>query len=154
MNILLFSTDRIALDATACRVIALNPRIVPTAIRGEKAGAGAYHSENIESFIDTNFIVNRTPVMSQTSSRFKTFLKNRITPKPAIDKDKCTLCGTCVNMCPVNPKAVDYWVKGNQSGPPEYDYNRCIRCFCCQETCPEEAISIDNLLLAKIASHI
>jgi uncharacterized protein (DUF362 family)/Pyruvate/2-oxoacid:ferredoxin oxidoreductase delta subunit len=148
MNVLLFSTDPVALDAVACRIIDLNPEIVPTAKAGEKAGLGTYHAENIEivgeplvSFIDKTFEVIRTAPPSYTSGRIRTFIKNRITRRPVIDKIKCTQCGTCVRLCPVEPKAVD-WVEGDKSKPPKHNYDRCIRCYCCQETCPEGAISI------------
>ena len=158
--VLLLSTDPIALDATACRIINLNPEIVPTSKLGEKAGLGTYHAENIEvegesieSFIDINFKVNRMPLMSSSGSRFRTFIKNRITQKPVIDKTKCTCCGVCVKMCPVAPKAVD-WIKGNQSRPPKHDYDLCIRCYCCQETCPEGAIFLDSPLLEIILQHL
>ena len=160
LNVLLLSSDPIALDATACRIINLDPEIVPTFRPGEKAGLGTYHIENIElvgesieSFIDTSFKVNRTPPMPDSSGRSRTFIKNRITQKPVIDKKKCTFCGTCVKMCPVEPKAVD-WYKGDQSKPPKHDYNRCIRCYCCQEVCPEGAIFIDIPLLGRLFPRI
>jgi len=160
LNVLLLSSDPIALDATACRIIGLDAEIVPTSRPGEKAGLGTYHSENIElmgeaieSFFDPSFEVNRAPIVPGSGGRFKTFMKNRITQRPVIDKTKCTSCGTCVRMCPVEPKAVD-WYRGDKSKPPRHDYSRCIRCYCCQEICPEGAIFIDSPLLARVLSSI
>jgi uncharacterized protein (DUF362 family)/Pyruvate/2-oxoacid:ferredoxin oxidoreductase delta subunit len=160
LNVLLLSSDPIALDATACRIAYIDPEIVPTSKPGEKAGLGTYHVENIEligealeSFIDTSFEINRTPPMSGSGGRFRVFLKNRITQRPVIDKAKCTCCGTCITLCPVQPKAVD-WHKGDESRPPRYNYNRCIRCYCCQETCPEGAIYLSSPLLGRIYSRI
>jgi Pyruvate/2-oxoacid:ferredoxin oxidoreductase delta subunit len=156
MNVLLLSTDPVALDATACRIIDLNPEMVPTSLAGEKAGFGTYHAENIEivgeplaSFIDKSFVVNRTVPPSSTPGRVRNFIKNKITPRPVIDKVKCTQCGTCVRMCPVEPKAVD-WVKGDKSKPPKHNYDRCIRCYCCQETCPEGAILVATPWLGRL----
>ncbi|MFC2071025.1 DUF362 domain-containing protein, partial [Chloroflexota bacterium] len=64
LNVLLLSSDPVALDATACRIIDLDPEFVPTSIPGEKAGLGTYHAENIElvgesieSFLDKSFEV-------------------------------------------------------------------------------------------------
>ena len=160
LNVLLLSSDPIALDATACRIAYLEPEIVPTSKPGEKAGLGTYHTENIElmgealeSFVDTSFEINRTPPMPGSGGRFRVFLKNRITQRPVIDKAKCTCCGTCITMCSVQPKAVD-WHKGNESRPPRFDYDLCIRCYCCQETCPEGAIYLSSPLLARIYSGI
>ena len=156
LSVLLFSSDPIAIDSVACKIINLDPESVPTSKPGEQANLGVYHyesievvGENIESFIDENFEVIRTPPVPSSSGRMKTFIKNRISPRPAIDTAKCTICGTCVEMCPVDPKAVD-WHKGDKSKSPTYKYGRCIRCYCCQESCPEGAIAVGNPLLGRI----
>jgi ferredoxin len=156
LNVLLFSTDPIALDATACRIINLDPEVVPTSKLGEKAGLGTYHGENIElvgdsleSFVCPDFDVIRTPPDHCTSGRVKTFIKNRLCERPVIDGVKCTNCGTCVKMCPVDPKAVD-WRNGDKSQPPTHDYDRCIRCYCCQEACPEGAITAQTTVLGRL----
>jgi len=156
MSVLLFSSDPIAIDATACRIIDLDPEVVPTSRPGEKSGLGTYHSENIEivgedieSFLDPSFEVIRTAPTPCTRSRARTFVKNRVCERPAIDKAKCTVCGICVRMCPVEPKAVD-WHAGNRSKPPTHKYDRCIRCFCCQENCPEGAIFVESPLLGRV----
>lgn len=160
MNVLLFSTDPVALDAVACRIINLKPEFVPTALAGEKAGLGTYDKEDIEvvgevleSFIVNDFNVVRRPPLSVSSNGLVRFFKNQICEKPVIDRQKCTACGTCVKMCPVQPRAVD-WHSGDNNKPPSYRYDRCIRCFCCQEICPEGAISIVKPLLAKIMSGV
>jgi Pyruvate/2-oxoacid:ferredoxin oxidoreductase delta subunit len=160
LKILLLSSDPIAIDATACRIIDLDPEIVPTSKPGEKGGLGTYHIENIqligeslESFFDPSFEVNRKPLMHSSGGRFKTFIKNRITQRPFIDTTKCTICGICVTMCPVEPKAVD-WHRGDKSKPPKYNYGLCIRCYCCQETCPDGAILMDSPLLGRFFPRI
>jgi uncharacterized protein (DUF362 family)/Pyruvate/2-oxoacid:ferredoxin oxidoreductase delta subunit len=160
LSVLLLSSDPVAMDATACRIINLSPEVVLTNIAGEKAGLGTYHAENIEligedieSLFAPGFEVNRTAPMPASGGRLRTFIKNRITQRPVIDRAKCTSCGICIDMCPVEPKAVD-WHKGDKSRPPKYDYDRCIRCYCCQETCPEAAIFIDTPLLAKLFPRI
>ena len=78
LNVLLFSRDPVALDATACRIINLDPEVVPTSKLGEKAGLGIYHSENIElvgdgieSFVCRDFDVIRTPPDHCSRSRVK-----------------------------------------------------------------------------------
>jgi len=156
LNVLLFSSDPIALDATACRIINLDPEVVPTARLGEEAGLGTYHSDNIEmvgdsieSLVDSDFDVIRTPPDHCSRGRLRIFVKNRLCERPAIDKAKCTSCGQCVEMCPVEPKAVD-WHAGNNSKPPAHHYDLCIRCYCCQESCPEGAISVQAPLLGRV----
>jgi len=159
LGAVLLSSDPIALDAIACKIINLDPKMVPTSEPGERAGLGTYHyesiqviGENIETFIDRDFEVIREPPVSAPSGRVRTFIKNRISPKPIIDKIICTNCGICVGHCPVSPKAVN-WHTGNESIPPAFKYERCIRCFCCQELCPEGAVSIEETLLGKVIFH-
>ncbi len=61
------------------------------------------------------------------------------TAKPllSIDSNKCTLCYSCIRICPV--KAI--MVKHNKSYA-EIDQNRCIGCGNCLDVCPEGAISL------------
>jgi len=156
LGILLFSSDPVALDAIACKIIDLNPKFVPTSEPGEKAKLGTYHYENIEVvgenpelLIDKKFDVVRKPPVTVPSGRMTTFIKNLICPKPTITETICTKCGTCVQLCPVTPKAVN-WHTGDKSRPPTFKYDRCIRCYCCQELCPEGAVSIKETPLGRI----
>ncbi len=156
LGVLLLSTDPVALDAIACRIIDLNPEFVPTSAPGEKSGLGTYHRENIElagdrldSFAAGDFNVVRRPPASVKTGIIRTFLKNQLCPKPVMEEALCTNCGTCVKVCSVDPKAID-WHSGDKTGHPTFNHNRCIRCFCCQEMCPEGAITISDARLGKI----
>lgn len=156
LGILLISNDPIALDATACRLIDLNPEFVPTMKPGEKAGLGTYHMENIEilgvdieQYICRDFKAVRKPPDRLKGGWKGKFIKQYTSPRPVIETGKCTRCGTCVRHCPVGPKAID-WPDGDKSHSPVYDYQRCIRCFCCQELCPEGAITVETPLLGRL----
>lgn len=156
MNVLLFSSDPIALDATMCRMMHLDPALVMTNKAGMEMGAGTYLEEEItllgdplEGFIAKDFNVNREPENQSGKKGQPRIIKNAITPRPYILAERCVKCGICVNMCPVTPKAVN-WHDGNKSNPPSYEYDRCIRCYCCQEVCPESAIQIKVPFLRRI----
>ena len=156
LSALLFSTDPIAMDSIACKMINLDPEFVPTSKPGEESGLGTYHYENIEvvgesiaPFITRDFRVTRQPVVSSTGGRFGAFVRKTATPRPVIDTDKCNQCGTCIKMCPVGPTALG-WMLHEAGKRPKYNYDRCIRCYCCQEICPEGAITIENPLLGKL----
>ncbi len=157
LNVLLFSTDPVALDATMCRIIDLDPEYVPTMKPGKEWGLGTYLPEEIEligdpleSFVNKNFQILRSPVKPVASpSGVVTTFKNLISPRPVIEADRCLQCGVCINVCPVNPKAVD-WHDRDKSRPPTHKYERCIRCFCCQELCPERAIEVKIPLMGKL----
>ena len=156
MDVLLLSADPIALDATMCRLMHLDPALVLTNRAGEEMGAGTYLAENIrllgdpiETFIAKDYVVNRKQEQETPKKAQPAFLKNAITPRPYIMAERCVRCGICVKMCPVTPKAVN-WHDGNKNNPPSYQYERCIRCYCCQELCPERAIQIKVPLLRRM----
>jgi len=156
MKVLLFSADPIALDATVCRMIDINPEFVATIKLGMQAKAGTWKNEEIEligdpfeSFVDKEFDVKREPVQPYSRGKGSNLIRNAIVPKPYILAEKCTQCGTCVKACPVNPKAVD-WHDGNKKLPPSYVYERCIRCYCCQELCPEGAVELKVPFIRKL----
>jgi uncharacterized protein (DUF362 family)/formate hydrogenlyase subunit 6/NADH:ubiquinone oxidoreductase subunit I len=160
MNILLFSSDPVALDATACRLINLNPVNVPTTVSGSESGAGTYREAEIEiagdeitRFICPDFMVDRRPVKTLKNNKAIKFINNRLVPKPVILAAKCTQCGTCVQSCPVEGKAVN-WPDGDHARVPVYDYDKCIRCYCCQELCPESAIVLKDPLIRKVAKMV
>jgi Pyruvate/2-oxoacid:ferredoxin oxidoreductase delta subunit len=166
MNVILVSSDPVALDATVCRMVDLNPEYVPTTSYGMEVGMGTYKEDEIEIFGESiedfkvkDFNVVREPVKPMKSGGAFTKIANQLfVPRPYIETEKCVKCGVCVLMCPVNPKAV-HWdtiqddagiKKENKAKPPVYSYDRCIRCYCCQELCPESVIRIKVPILRKI----
>jgi uncharacterized protein (DUF362 family)/Pyruvate/2-oxoacid:ferredoxin oxidoreductase delta subunit len=156
MNILLFSDDPIALDATVCRLIDLKPEYVPTIKYGMESGAGTYLENEIElvgdgfdTFLTSNFKVNKKPLRPYKPGSINGFLNNAIVQKPYIISKECVQCGICVNICPAKPKAL-FFKDENKSISPIYNYDDCIRCFCCQEICPESAIKLKTPFLRKI----
>ena len=148
MNVLLLSKDPIALDATVCRLIDIKPEYSYTVTLGMQAGHGTHLVSEItllgdpfESFIARDFNIKRSPVSNLRGPDLHSFNKDAIVPKPYIGEGLCRLCGVCIEMCPVTPKAIE-WRGGDRTQPPVYDYDQCIRCFCCQEFCPHGAILI------------
>lgn len=156
VNVLLFSSDPVALDATAARIMNLDPNLVPTLSWAKKWGIGQIDNieivgEDLESFTLFDFDVNRHSGSTARSDpgMMRQLFKNWLIPRPVIDAEKCTRCGTCVTICPVTPKAVN-WHDGNHHNAPTYQYDKCIRCYCCQETCPAEAIHVQIPFLGRL----
>ena len=59
-------------------------------------------------------------------------------PKPIIDYSKCTTCGSCVEVCPVQvfEKKDDKVVVAKP--------NECIACKACEAQCPQKAITVED----------
>ncbi len=55
---------------------------------------------------------------------------------PEFDADKCTECGTCIEVCP--PKSLA------EGSTPKLDVDECLGCGLCAEHCPSEAITMEN----------
>jgi uncharacterized protein (DUF362 family)/Pyruvate/2-oxoacid:ferredoxin oxidoreductase delta subunit len=154
MNVILMSTDPVALDATVCKLVNLDPKLVDTIGFGEQFGLGStrieYLGDPVETFITPDFNVNREPPGSNSnrSPFVATLIRRYVSQRPVIDPEKCTRCGKCEEICPAQPKALS-WADGRKQ-PPVYDYSLCIRCFCCQEMCPHEAISVKTPLIRRL----
>jgi uncharacterized protein (DUF362 family)/NAD-dependent dihydropyrimidine dehydrogenase PreA subunit len=154
---LILSADPVAVDATACRLAALDPSYVPTTVLGAEMGLGRWEEGGIavvgaplDGLIRPRFEVVRKPVYSNATYAYYGAIKNLVLPRPAIDEGRCVRCGRCVEACPVPGKALD-WRDGQRNGePPIYCYDACIRCYCCQEMCPKQAIDRRTPLLGRI----
>jgi uncharacterized protein (DUF362 family)/Pyruvate/2-oxoacid:ferredoxin oxidoreductase delta subunit len=154
---LVMSADPVAADAVACRIIDLPATCVPTLVHGQEAGLGTWQMDRInllgdpvEPLVLTDFDVVRRPPIHTSGSGLRRAIKDLTVVRPVIDRARCIRCGRCIEVCPVDPKAVDWGPEG-KSAPPRYRYARCIRCFCCNEVCPARAIRIHEPFLARFA---
>jgi uncharacterized protein (DUF362 family)/Pyruvate/2-oxoacid:ferredoxin oxidoreductase delta subunit len=157
LGVILMSTDPVAIDSIACTIVNINPSYVPTNAAGVKAGIGNMDAASIEiigepvsQFICRDFDITRKPPAGLSGTGIKRLLKEQMAPRPVIDKKLCISCGKCIQICPVNPVAVN-WGPGGKTRPPRHEYSRCIRCFCCQEACHSRAITVKTPLPGRIA---
>jgi uncharacterized protein (DUF362 family)/ferredoxin len=157
MNCLIVSADPVAVDATFCRLVDLDPDFVPAIVFGAAAGLGRYREEEIEyvgdgpaGFRNPDFDVVRRPVHDPAGKRrVPPFIADAVYPRPEIDSAACVRCGICVSACPVGERALSF-PGGDRKRPPEYDYRNCIRCYCCQELCPHRAIAVRTPFLGRL----
>ena len=154
MNVLLMSDDPVALDTVFCRLVDLNPMIIPTITYGKKYGLGDYEDitllgDPIEPLINRSFEIDRDTIKHSERNNFKV-LRQFVIRRPVIQEDLCKKCGVCVEVCPIEGKAINFKTN-DKTNPPIYDYDKCIRCYCCQEMCPYDAITTETPLLGKIA---
>jgi Fe-S-cluster-containing hydrogenase component 2 len=52
-----------------------------------------------------------------------------------VEKEKCTACGSCVDVCPTEAILVD--------DVAIVDEEKCVDCGTCVDECPSEAITVD-----------
>jgi len=161
MNVILVSSDPVALDTVFCKLVYLDPNLVPTNSMGMVMGLGTDNINDIDIIyingegeqkqikVETlqKELGNKDFDCMRTKDVGKSFLGlfSKLmgdTRAPYIDASKCIKCGICVEHCPVDGKGVDF--KNGRTNPPVYDYKKCIRCYCCQELCPQKAIKVKS----------
>ncbi len=157
MNVILMSSDPIALDTVFARLINLKPELVPTIVHGNVLGLGNSDFDKIDIILVKDLKAEPVTItklfreygkadfdVQREKDRFNVLQLwshlNGGTARPYIDTEKCIKCGVCVSHCPVDGKAVQF--KNGKDNPPVYNYKKCIRCYCCQELCPQHAISV------------
>jgi uncharacterized protein (DUF362 family)/NAD-dependent dihydropyrimidine dehydrogenase PreA subunit len=139
IGLILASDNAVALDAVVARLMGAEPEGIPVFRFANQKGLGNYEEDSyiIEGLFKPlpHFKLPKTAQHAediQTGER--ALFKNRISLRPAVDKNLCTGCRTCVKQCPVSALSM------NDEGFPEVKPEICIACFCCQEMCPEMAI--------------
>ena len=159
MNVLLFSTDPVAMDTVFCKLIHLDPSTVPTCVSGQVSGVGTMNPDEIRILTPEGEISCDEAVEKYGKPDFDVFRDKlsrsffmKLVPllpclqhRPRVNKRKCVACGLCEKACPVPEKAVH---SGNGQ-KARYDYKKCIRCYCCQEMCPAKAITVKRGIFSK-----
>ncbi len=149
-NLLLASSDAVALDAVAAEIIGLNPRRVPTIRIASEAGLGIGWTEAIhvvgESLADVK-IRDYKLTSNRKMELIPKFLWKLITPyfwvRPAITAETCCHCYSCVDSCPTEA------LKPGENKTPVFNYDLCINCWCCHELCTDKSVFVDQSWLAK-----
>ena len=52
-----------------------------------------------------------------------------------VERDRCSACGTCVNICPFRANAM-------KAGSIVLDWQKCMGCGVCVDACPNHARSL------------
>lgn len=147
VGVLLGSTNPLIMDLVASKIAGYSPMAIPTTrsaffrrkwlISEEDI---VYDGPELNSLIMTGF--RRIPVSGNTNSglRFvlgRTSIARRLERRPVFQRDQCTGCQKCVDICPsdaIQPSSSDNNIVLTDK--------KCIRCFCCAEVCTENAVDI------------
>jgi uncharacterized protein (DUF362 family)/Pyruvate/2-oxoacid:ferredoxin oxidoreductase delta subunit len=150
-NLLLASTDGVALDAVACHLIGIKEGRVKTTLFADKKGLGNGKLANIDIAGGNieDFVLEQPfklpPMMPEAviPSWILRFFARFIKYRPIPLDEKCIRCGVCAKHCPVDA------IQMHGKELPDFDYSKCITCLCCMELCPEEAVKLDLNWIAK-----
>ncbi|MDO5331401.1 MAG: DUF362 domain-containing protein, partial [Bacillota bacterium] len=109
MNVILISKDPVALDTVYCKLINLDPTLVPTNVYGEKFGLGFSSFNDIQivtpdgeigpeeaynRYGNSTFDVNRS--VQKFWALKALFLKSKKPHhRPVVDLERCVVCGVC-----------------------------------------------------------
>lgn len=142
IGMILASRDAVALDRIVCEILGAEEEKLFILNAARELGYGNTELKKIKI---TGEELNKVKVSSfkfpaLTSVEFgppflRKLIKELVTSKPKENRDQCTLCNFCMDVCP--PKVIK---KNNNR--LHFNYDNCIRCYCCVEVCPEGAMKI------------
>ncbi len=160
IGVILASADYSALDATAARLIGIDPMEVCTIAAAAERGLYASDGSGIRLVGDEikQCIVPdyRKPASYQGGNRG---MKHSVllslmqaagrlyVPRPEIDATQCKACRKCERGCPVGAITMT----GNV---PQINRAKCIRCYCCHEMCTDSAIRLKRSRAGRLMAWI
>jgi uncharacterized protein (DUF362 family) len=138
---ILISTDPLALDAVAAKMLGLDIENIPILTSAINKNLGEYKLEKINLMGDYTQIPKlqgfKLPKIvyqiKQKNSKALPFVINLLKTRPVVNLKTCKKCNVCVESCPV--KAIDRESK-------KIDYSKCIECLCCHELCLHKSVDL------------
>lgn len=155
-GLILAAINGIALDNVVAELMGFKRGIIPLLQCAAQRGIKGAELEEINilggelaDFACENFILpKKSPVDAISKNRFLNtyifpFIRNNLSLSPYENIKECTMCKTCIEVCP--EKAIS-----EGQGVLVFDYKKCIRCFCCSEMCPYGAIDLKYSALGNL----
>lgn len=156
VGLILAGSNAIALDNVMAAIMGFHSDTVPI-IKCSQARrlAGAKLDEikiiggSIQEFIIKDYkLPKNIPLDMISGNRFLKsyvlpFIRNTLSLSPFQNTGKCTMCNTCIEVCP--EKAIT-----SKDEKLIFDYKKCIRCFCCSEMCNYGAIDLKYPFLGSL----
>ena len=151
---ILLSTDPLALDAVASKMIGINIEDNPIFDAARERKLGEWKSQNIE--VEGDYLTPPKLPKFKLPRAFKLRKKvnyglmvtliDLLKARPKIDENHCTNRAMCVQTCPVN--AIDKLTK-------IINYDKCIECMCCHELCMYNAVKLKReKFIGKVVSKL
>jgi uncharacterized protein (DUF362 family)/Pyruvate/2-oxoacid:ferredoxin oxidoreductase delta subunit len=156
IGLVLASSNLLAMDIAASDIIGYPPLEIPVSREALSRGIWLKSLSEIEYPLlrpDTLRIPDFKKIpLKKSGGQLLEFLlpksvrkfRERLIPRPEIDRSICLRCGDCTRIC--GSKAMAFVGEGPDK-QVRIDYNTCIRCYCCHEICPVKAIEIRKVSL-------
>ena len=144
MGFLALGRNPFAVDVVTAGLFGIPPERVPVLAAGRELGLAPARAADVEILgvgdwrelaIPDFRLPGAAKVGWSLPRPIFRLLKRLFTPQPKIDRERCTLCGDCVDVCPADAMT-------NAGGRIEISYRDCINCYCCAEVCPHSAVNI------------
>jgi uncharacterized protein (DUF362 family)/NAD-dependent dihydropyrimidine dehydrogenase PreA subunit len=148
LGLLVGGVDAHAVDKTVCTLLGLDPNELLTyrVARELNLFDGDVHVNGDIHIVD-DFKFPELHTLSLGPDSLNRFMRRYVIQKPAVDKQRCRLCGECWQICPAQ-------VISHNDKSIRFDYQGCIRCYCCLEVCPHGAIQAREPLLGKLRRRL
>jgi uncharacterized protein (DUF362 family)/Pyruvate/2-oxoacid:ferredoxin oxidoreductase delta subunit len=134
LGVLMGSQDGSAVDEAVCRMIGIDPLLLPTHRAAQELGL---FDANLEIDGDlprvAHFRLPEVMPLIYGPKALQGFVRRHLVQRPVPDPGRCKMCGECWRICPA--KAITA-----RKSDLSFDYDRCIRCYCCIEVCPHSAL--------------
>jgi uncharacterized protein (DUF362 family)/ferredoxin len=151
---ILASTNLLALDRCACRLVGYDPdRIGYLKIAHD---SGLWLKPGEDARVDgpdpaSVAVRGYKTLKGEKTASFQRLIPPPLhaliacfmAPAPRFNARKCVVCAGCVDICPAKALMVIPGAERGKRGKKiALDKKACIRCYCCHEVCPAEAIRV------------
>jgi uncharacterized protein (DUF362 family)/Pyruvate/2-oxoacid:ferredoxin oxidoreductase delta subunit len=153
VGLILASSDAVALDAVATKIIGLDPMQIQTTSIAANRGLGKAEisemellGENIQDIEVKDFKHSAIAVgliKKNIPAFLHGFIQWQLLLVPRVLQKKCTACEECVDICSTGAAYM-------LDGTARIDKSRCIHCMCCHEVCRFHAIKLGQRPLGLI----
>ncbi len=140
IGLILAADNALAMDGVVARMMGIDPARLKFLEQSKAMGLGDFDAESVE--IDGGMVVLdnfKLPPLGGAAiagnSAIQALMAGKTRVRPRADPGLCTLCGACIDHCPVAALKMEHDF-------PVVDPDICITCFCCQEICPEKAMTL------------